>query len=372
METRICTGKCGLEKNINQFYKNRYYCISCISNYKNEYYNTLHGAMRVLLGTAKATAKKRSKIPGREQAGIFEISFEDIKNLWKNQKGLCYYSYIPMNYDKHEWKISLERKNTTLGYINSNIVLCCKEFNQRLTWSHAKIQEMLNILNQNIKNNVVNFDIKNTVQVKKIISETIINDIKYCNCIKCDKILPKDQFYTSRLTYGCKECHALKNKLFRDSPRGCLLELICTAKTTTKTRQTKKHGNHDKSFDIDYDFLVETFNQQNGLCAYSRLPLQFGNSKEINWVISLERKNTLKGYIKSNICLICLEFQASDFSIIQSKNNKDSSNGGWSKEKFKYFMQHITKTKSNKNNEIIVKINELIEKLKNLKAELEE
>jgi len=110
------------------------------------------------------------------------------------------------------------------------------------------------------------------------------------------------------------------------------------AKTSTKTREKTNVEKRDNTFDIDFNFLVELYNNQKGLCAYSGLPLQFKSSE--NWKISIERINVFKGYIKTNICLICYEFNTSDKSIIY-KNN-DSGNSGWSKEKFALFLEKAT------------------------------
>jgi hypothetical protein len=92
-------------------------------------------------------------------------------------------------------------------------------------------------------------------------------------------------------------------------------------------------------FDIDFEFLVDLYNQQNGLCAYSNLPLQFGSYKENNWKISLERIDVRRGYTKDNVCLICFEFQAIDHSARYLE--KPESSTGWSKEKFKLFKDSV-------------------------------
>lgn len=53
--------------------------------------------------------------------------------------------------------------------------------------------------------------------------------------------------------------------------------------------------------------------------------------------VSLEQFNVFKGYTRNNVCLIYLEFNTSDKSVIY-KNN-DSENSGWSKEKFAFFVE---------------------------------
>ena len=344
---KICK-KCNKEKNVKEFCKERLIkdgyrnkCKECEAIEKNEYYNTLNGTLRVLIASSKGSAKKRGKIPGRELAGVHDITFEDLEELWEQQKGLCHHSKIPMNYDKHEWQVSLDRLNNDLGYIKSNIVLSVNELNGSINWSHEKIQEMLYILDQKILDNPVNFELE--VKIRKNptkITKSIINDVECYNCTFCDEIKPKDQF-NKFFNQGCKTCRALRTKQQIELPRPKLLKLISSAKSNTKKRKDTKHLNnvkHDTEFDIDYDFLVEKFNQQKGLCAYSGIPLQFGNINEVNWVISLERKDTLKGYLKTNVCFICMEFNTSDRSI---EYKEDTGNGGWTKEKFKYFIDTL-------------------------------
>ena len=344
--TKTCV-KCNTEKNIDEFYKEpkkvdgyKNKCKVCEGKQNKEYCNTLNGALRVLLGSTKATAKKRGKIPGRELAGKHEITFEDLVELWEIQKGLCHHSKIQMNYDKHEWQVSVDRLNNDLGYIKSNIVLCCLEMNSSLSWSEEKIQEMLHILTENILDNPVNFELEDKVKKSAVkIVKSILNDIECYNCTHCNEIKPSEQF-NKIINRGCKECYTLILKKQLETPRYKLQLLICRAKFSTKNRKKKKHKKHDTNFDIDYDYLVQLFKEQKGLCAYSKIPLQFGNINETNWVISLERKDTSKGYIKTNVCLICVEFNTSDHSI---QYKEDTGNGGWTKDKFQYFKQHINK-----------------------------
>jgi len=64
----------------------------------------------------------------------------------KTQRGKCYYSDIPMNFTPNTpWQCSLERLNNDLGYIESNVVLICLEFNTSTTvqWNREKFAEFL-------------------------------------------------------------------------------------------------------------------------------------------------------------------------------------------------------------------------------------
>jgi hypothetical protein len=175
---KICSN-CKVEKSISDFYRQyenvyKSECKICSINFRKEYIKTLKGYLVKLLSAAKSDSQKRLT-KGRIEAGIFDITTDDLNNLWENQKGLCYYSKLPMNYDKNEWKISLERLNNDIGYIKDNIVLCCLEFNGVCQWSQSKILEMVEILNKNIENNLVDFTyIKKINVVHKKVNKTII------------------------------------------------------------------------------------------------------------------------------------------------------------------------------------------------------
>jgi hypothetical protein len=96
-----------------------------------------------------------------------------------------------------------------------------------------------------------------------------------------------------------------------------------------------------KYIEIDFNFLAEIFNNQHGLCAYSGIPLNFGDCRTTNWVCSLERLNVYNGYTKENVCLVASEFNTGDQTRIYKEHNKYRGNCGWSKEKFEYFIQNI-------------------------------
>ena len=91
--------------------------------------------------------------------------------------------------------------------------------------------------------------------------------------------------------------------------------------------------------DLTFDDLVTLYRSQKGLCAYSGLPLKFGNSKDTNWKISLERMDPKKGYTKDNVCLIAYEFNTGDKRILY--NDDYTGSCGWSREKFQYVFEHI-------------------------------
>jgi hypothetical protein len=94
---KICS-KCEIEKPINEFsVRNdiqdggyRKACISCENIRHSEYRKTLRGFLLKLLKDARKDAKYRLD-KGRIEAGLYDITYNDIEALWKNQNGLCYY-----------------------------------------------------------------------------------------------------------------------------------------------------------------------------------------------------------------------------------------------------------------------------------------
>lgn len=262
-------------------------CKECCGKRMYENRKKLDGALRDLVNNARGRCKDK-----QGEKYMFDITYEEIKDMYEKQDGICYYSGIEMTTDG-SWKISLERLDNSKGYIKDNVALCCLEFNNQLHWSKDKINEILEILDKNITDNTMDFSKKTT----KVYSDTPYDKNDYYN-----------------------------------SPRGKIVALVNSA----KHRSIKKtNAGRNMDFDLDADFLIDLFNKQKGLCAYSNIPLQFGKSTDSDWIVSLERIDVTKGYTKDNVCLICLEFNSTDRTINQ--NFKSETSTGWSKSKFEYF-----------------------------------
>lgn len=94
----------------------------------------------------------------------------------------------------------------------------------------------------------------------------------------------------------------------------------------------RRCSQYQREIDIDTQFLIDLFNQQNGLCPYSGNKMVFDiNSPER---LSLDRKDSTKGYIKSNVVWCCWQannmkqdLSMDDFkkwvNIIYNKMNHD-------------------------------------------------
>jgi hypothetical protein len=297
---------------------------------------SLRTYLNQLFHASKESSKKRA-LRGRLNAGEHNITLEFIEELWQKQNGKCYYSNIEMQYNKNEWKVSLERIDPSKGYTQDNVVLCCLELNTRSQWSFAKIDDILNILNQNIESIDINF-LKKQRKPKYDKVLRLAKDGKiYYKCTYCNNY--KSQLEFKRIGEICRKCVCQRAKVAKSTPRGHMIKLCNNAICGAKLRSSKSTNNTERStYDIDYKFLIELYKQQKGLCAYSGLPLQFGSYLDKNWVASLERIDVTKGYTKDNVCLICLEFNGADRTIM---TGPEYGCAGWNALKFQYFLAHV-------------------------------
>ena len=59
----------------------------------------------------------------------FDLTLEDIINLWNAQQGMCALSNLPMQISDEEYDVSLDRIDSDKGYINGNVQLVIKQVN---------------------------------------------------------------------------------------------------------------------------------------------------------------------------------------------------------------------------------------------------
>ncbi len=342
MDSKNCK-VCGDLKPLTEFHycrstkdKKRNECIDCYRQYQDEYRKSEAGVFKLLLMSAKNGARLR-KERGRLEAGVCDITEKDIRDQYYKQNGLCYYSGIKMNLEKRDWKISIERVDTNKGYIKDNIVLCCFELNSKCQWSSERIREMIHLID-NQSDEVVDIDFYTIPKRRamKRIAHANIDGIDYYSCTSCDDVFSADEFNLRSIRDGCTKCRESRSKKYLGSPRGVILNIISGCKSNLK----QKKQDRNLEFDLDFDFMVSVFKQQNGKCAYSGLPLCFGHDyKETFWKLSIERIDPLKGYLKDNVCLICLPFNGTDHTSVVK--DKTLGSGAWNKEKFQYFIEHV-------------------------------
>jgi len=75
--------------------------------------------------------------------------------------------------------------------------------------------------------------------------------------------------------------------------------------------------------EMTFKHLANLYNKQNGTCANCGLPFQpYG---DMDWLVSLKRKDIEETYTENNVVLICAEFISIDYG-----------NTGWSRGKVDY------------------------------------
>jgi hypothetical protein len=139
--------ECG-ETDPTKFYKNqRLRCKKCQSAKNNQRYHSLTEEGKVayknkinewqndnIFKVRWLSAKARAAKKGIE----FTITEQDITVLWEQQKGICYYSGVPMldtmsktghSGSSDTYSVSIERIDSTKGYIPGNVALCCSIVN---------------------------------------------------------------------------------------------------------------------------------------------------------------------------------------------------------------------------------------------------
>lgn len=72
----------------------------------------------------------RSKTRSKQNGVPFSITRQDLMDLWVVQKGLCYYSNLPMTAEnshqcRDPYAVSIDRITPAKGYVKDNIALCC-------------------------------------------------------------------------------------------------------------------------------------------------------------------------------------------------------------------------------------------------------
>jgi hypothetical protein len=76
-----------------------------------------------------SSAKRQKKRSTEDHSSV--LTRTDIMEMYAQQKGVCGYSGVIMDWRKNapHWKMSIERKDRTVGYSKENSILICLEFN---------------------------------------------------------------------------------------------------------------------------------------------------------------------------------------------------------------------------------------------------
>uniref|UniRef100_A0A6C0JYG3 Uncharacterized protein n=1 Tax=viral metagenome TaxID=1070528 RepID=A0A6C0JYG3_9ZZZZ len=278
-----------------------------------------------------------------------DLDLEYLVQLYQSQNGLCTISKIPMSLKVHsDFKISIERIDETNGYVKGNICFICIEFqNGQQQWSFDKFNDFCNKYynfqsitetdKENVKKLYNESLIKNTKHFKpRKTQQSPYNNIetKQCLCRSCDTVKLYDQFSEYGLKNGrCRDCHKILNAKRNTPSLRLKLNIIISGSKGSIKKRNKSKWRKDQPLEhtLTFEELLNIYLQQNGRCAYSNRPLELTGE----YMMSLERNDTAIGYTKENCCLICIEFNTTDWSCAKCYNDNREGSSGWNKEKLK-------------------------------------
>lgn len=141
----------------------------------------------------------------------------------------------------------------------------------------------------------------------------------YLRCRRCGKYKPeeafcysKDEKYRNFRSPECRECYSIRKKKYRkNTPKRSDLEkhlAILINGCKSRLNHSKSKSYRGITLDIDYKFLCELYNRQNGKCAISGLPMTYNVGAGRNhYNISIDRIDSTKGYTKDNVQLVCVQ-----------------------------------------------------------------
>jgi hypothetical protein len=141
--------------------------------------------------------------------------------------------------------------------------------------------------------------------------------IKAKECLICQKVKPAKDYTTCKtrtdgLQNKCKDCcHVVMRQ--RAQKNGVLGFLKTKFKQSERSRV---RGSRTLEFTITIDDVIALYEKQKGLCAYSGVKMTYSSYKikchtRRTWRMtypynaSIDRIDSLKGYIKGNIQLVC-------------------------------------------------------------------
>ena len=333
---RICM-KCTVDKDLNDdFHKNSkkdsgraYTCKTCVNQQKHEYRSTSDGCIKHSVNNCKTDAKRRGE-KGRIGASECTLTEDQVKEMFKKQKGLCYYYNSPLKFTRGGDKMSIERLDNTKGYTQENCVLVCQLANgfAQTTLKNIKdVMDFVELTEEEKINNLKQYVLTKPPRKKPVKIEEKINveGIKTYNCTFCGERKTIDQF-GKNYKLGCKNC---MNNVEYIKPYNTMERMCNSAKNNSKARAAK--GRPNMVFEITVDDLIDIYKKQYGLCAISHMPLEFHNGN-----ISIDRIDPSKGYTKVNTQLVRSQYNISDSSAVLIKRKGESGvfDCGWTREKF--------------------------------------
>lgn len=137
-------------------------CRKCSSKYASKQRSDPRSIVQTMVSHAHSHSEERKrKNSYRDNDHPCTLTFEDVVDMYKEQKGRCAYSDIPLCFDRNlDWCVSLERLDTVKNYSRENVALICSEFQASdhsvrrsektpvLGWSRDKVLQIRQMCNK--------------------------------------------------------------------------------------------------------------------------------------------------------------------------------------------------------------------------------
>ena len=161
---------CGIEKPLSEYHKDREkkygvrgICKPCAKEISYNYYlkNSVLIQQRVSKYSKRYVPKHTREIDSRlrnlcvkaksRTNKEFNITEIDLQNLWSKQDGKCAYSKLPMSAASNQlYTVSLDRIDSSKGYIVGNIQLVCASVNRmKQEFTQDVFLTLCNLITQN-------------------------------------------------------------------------------------------------------------------------------------------------------------------------------------------------------------------------------
>lgn len=162
MQQRYCNN-CLETKNILEFSKSKqsksgynYVCRSCSKQKCKEWYQENRSSVLLKAKSRQQTLDSKYKLYKREAKRRkldFEITFDEFEKYWQAN---CYYC------DDRITTIGLDRIDSDIGYLITNIVPCCGICNKmKFTYSKSELYTQCQKIVKNIDNNLLKLFCRN-------------------------------------------------------------------------------------------------------------------------------------------------------------------------------------------------------------------
>lgn len=254
--------ECKEIKHISEYFNRKNYkdgkekiCKSCVRIYSNKLKlnHTKEQIINRCISVCEKTGKNRAK-KGRIKCGEFNLTQNDIKELIKKQENKCIYSGEELVYKYNDdYKISIDRIDCNKGYTKDNIQLVGSHINQmRMDLTHDNFIYYIKTIYEN--QNKINDENKN-IEITSIIQKRI------SKLLSCCKVSGRKRQEKGRIECG--------------------------------------------EYNLDNEYIQKLLIKQNNKCYFSGLEMVWNTHNNGDLQASIDRIDSNKGYLKSNVKLVC-------------------------------------------------------------------